>query len=486
MLASGTDAELTWWLAYALLQTGRIEEARPLVAQYQRLEGGESPLSRLLAALRDERTGRPTHALAGLEWARDRLSPRWQGMVHSAVGRCQEALGDEPRALVAYRRASQFDPDAVVPRLAVARLLLNRSPEDAVAEIERGLARSPDEPGLLVALAGARLRQQAARPAVRRDWADLDRALACADKASPRSPALLLMKADRLALVAGPDQVIGYLERAARENPRGAAVARSLADHLAQVGRRAEALQVLERAAAPEACGDTASLRVARAGLLIELGRGREACADLVRGADRLPAADRAQVWETSGRHLSARGDVAGAREAYQAWARLLPDDPRPRLVLLELALEGNDEAEAGSLLQSLREFDGPHDVAWRLGQAAALLRKSRAQGGPENRRDPVLEEAAELIDLVLIDAPNCRPRTCSAGRCWSVAAGSTRPSPRIIEHASTAARPPCPASWACSSAASATTTWCASLHPRSRQRGRNSPPRRRPGGPVF
>ena len=54
MTSAGTDAETSWWLAYALIQIGRVAEAKPLIGQYRRLAGLESPKLRFLEAVLDE------------------------------------------------------------------------------------------------------------------------------------------------------------------------------------------------------------------------------------------------------------------------------------------------------------------------------------------------------------------------------------------------------------------------------------------------
>ena len=70
-IAGGSDAELSWRLAYVLLQLGRVEDAEPLISQFRRVvgltpEGGEPTTAIYLEALR---SSRPT--------ARPRRSPGW-------------------------------------------------------------------------------------------------------------------------------------------------------------------------------------------------------------------------------------------------------------------------------------------------------------------------------------------------------------------------------------------------------------------------
>lgn len=402
----GTDSDLTWWLAHALLQMGRIAEARPLVAQFRRLSGDETqPLYRVLQAELDEKTGRPTRAILALEWARDRVGDYWQAMVQMALGRCYEAIWDETRALAAYRRAYQIDPRLSDPRIAAARLL-RAKPDDAILEIERGLSQAPADPTLRNALAETRFRQQAARPAGDRSWTEFDRAMAQALASSPNSSSLLLMQSDRLALAGDLVGATSLVAKGTEKAPRNAALWTTWAEGLHRAGRTGEALKVLERASAPSAAGDRAPIRIARARLLLSQGRGREARDLLVRGEEALPTADRPMLWEALGRLDIVLGDVAGARAAFAGWARILPDDPRPRLALLDLAETVGDDATIRANVAVLREIGGPEDIAWRLSRAQELIRARTASDQPLSRRDPRLDEASRLLDTVLVDAP--------------------------------------------------------------------------------
>lgn len=415
----GTDADLTWWLAHALLRMGRVAEARPLVVQYRRLSGDEAqPLCRLLQAELDEKTGRPDRAIVGLLGARDKIGHFWQAMVHMALGRCYEATWDQARALAAYRRAGQIEPRLSEPRIAAARLLGAR-PDEAARELERGLAQAPDDPALRLALVEARLRQEAARPMPDRSWDRFDLALARARDVSPGHSALLLLQADRLALADDVPGAVALLEEGVARIPRNASLWIAMAEGLDRLGRPAEALRALDRAADAGAAGDGAPIRLARARLLLARGRGREARDGLVRGEGALPSSDRAAIQEALGRILAARGDARSARLAFSRWARLMPEDPRPRLALLELALSAGDAASVRATVEALRESGGTQDIAWRLCRAQELLWDRAAPDRPPSRRDPGLEEAGRLLEAVLLDAPEVPAAHLLRGRVF-------------------------------------------------------------------
>ncbi len=403
--SSGTSDEMTWWLAYSLLQIGRVAEARPLLSQYKRLAYEGAPLLRFLEALQDERNGKPAQAIATLGQIRNRLEPRWETLVLIARGRCYEALWDETKALDAYARAIQSDPFALVPRLAVARLRLKRDYDGALDDLRRALDMIPGDPAIQIALASALLHKEAARPASRRSWSEFDAALAKLAAALPDTTAVRLLQVDRLSLSGREADALKLLTETAEKAPGRTPVALALANALSSRGEHARALEVLRRAASPAAAGDQAGLRIAQARTLVALNRGREAREALVLGAETLPSSDQSQVWTAVGQIETARGDADAARRAYTEWARLVPDDPRPRLVLFDLAFEQADEPAIHALVDEIRKVSGVKELTYRLARAKELLWERDASHPPEGSRDTSLEEAANLVEGVLSDA---------------------------------------------------------------------------------
>ncbi len=186
----GTSADLTWWLSYSLLRLGRVEDAKPLLNQYLRLVGDETdPRLLLLRALMAESSGQPAEAVQILEELQPKLGGPLQEKLYLALGRCYLALEDRDKALDALRQATRHaQAGSVQPRLTLARTLMQqqRDPDAAISAIKEGLAASPNEPELLIALAEAQLSRQKALPAAQRRWAVFDAALARAAKAAPR------------------------------------------------------------------------------------------------------------------------------------------------------------------------------------------------------------------------------------------------------------------------------------------------------------
>ena len=423
--SSGTDADLSWWLAYALLQMDRIDEAETLIRQYGRLAGERTPLYGLLEAIREERTGRPAQAARRLERLVDLVGPHWAVTANLTLGRSYEALYDDKKAETAYRRAIQVDPKAVEPRLALAKLKLKTRAIDAVEELDKALQEIPGDPALKVALAGAFLRVQSELPLERRRWAGFDDAYRAAAAAAGDATAASLMLADRLTLSGQPEKSLEVLRKAAETTPKSASIAVALADSLSRRNQPNEAKDVLERALAPEAAGDQATLRIARARVLSANNEGRKAREALTKDLDRLPVPDRIQVMIALAQIDTAKGNFEAARRHYETWSRLAPKDPRPRLILLELALDQSgdkpvDDKEIKDILKDLNAATGgtekveSNDIAYRLAQAKVMLYYHRSGKPLVSAVDSskmidsgiLLKQAEQLVDAVLFEAP--------------------------------------------------------------------------------
>ena len=440
-VVGGSDADLSWWLAYALFQMNRVNDAIPLVKQYQRFASNEDPKLRFLEALLYERTGRPSRALAILESIPQRIDNRYEGLIALARGRCSEALWDESKAQDAYSAALKIDPSSVVARLALAKLKLRKRPDEALNEIERGLRLDPENPALRIALAGVRLRFESAKPVARRLWDDFDRDWHSAVEKSPTNSALALMWADRLSLAGKEQDAVKFLEEAVAKSPKSAAVSVALAHGFLRLGKPEKAREVLNLAMTANGAGDQAGLRIARAAALTAQYQGREARKTLIDNVGRLPLSEQILVWMTAGQLDTARGDLAAARADYERWTEINANDPRPLLVLLELELNDGNEPKIRENVEKLlklaresirltgeaRELAAKTDLTYMIARAKELLWQADnpnlveifgSEAGRvkledaakskrlEAERSKKIAEAAKLSDSIVFEAP--------------------------------------------------------------------------------
>ena len=405
VLTSGNDLDLSFRLAWVLLQLGRVDEARPLMEQVRRLSGGDKPsaLSRYLDALALLQTKQPASALGILEDLRTTLE-KGQGNLLAplcmTIARCYETARDEPKALEAYRAAAAAQPRLAEAHLSAARLMTSIAGPDAGAqELAEALKKIPDNPQILLGLARARLLKQR--------WVDADELLKRAEKVAPGAPGLIVLRADHLAGTGRLDEAVKLVGRAAQQVDRkNLALWLAYANGLARQGRFSDALQALERAAAPDAAGDRAAIRVARARLLQQAGRGRQARQELEREVSGLPPAERPELMKARVELLNLQGDRPAALAAMHQWSALAPEDPQPALALLDLALSTNDGPAAAAAIKALaaiHQGDGAYEF---IGRAFEALRAAADPALAADARPARLDEADRLVGKVLALAP--------------------------------------------------------------------------------
>ena len=436
-LAGGGDADLSWRLAYVLLQLGRVDEAEPLIGQFRRLVGGESPTpaTRYLVGLKLMKQNRPVEALAELEKGRIQVPGALKAQYYYAMGQCREATRDEVKALDDYQVAQEADPRLAAPRLARARLLQAGRPEEAEAELRRGLAEAGDDPSLLAALARVELRKQVRLPVGRRSPGEVQALLERAKAAAPGSAGLALAQSEVMAASGRSEAAIDLLTEATKLNKNDLDLWLARVERLAQVGRIEEGLFVLDQASEPQAAGDHASLRILRARLLTNRGHGVQAREELVRDLDRIRPVERPQLWQALGELYSAQREPKNARKAFAEWCRLLPDDPLPWLLLLELAApDPSDDAQAlvRDARAALKRIGG---VYRNIGEATLLLRDpatSPSGASPKEEdakaRTVRFQEAERLIDRIEAEAPSGGSAPCSGAPSGSAGANRRRP----------------------------------------------------------
>ncbi|WP_145277192.1 tetratricopeptide repeat protein [Tautonia plasticadhaerens] len=402
----GANERLVLYLANALIESGNLAEAAPLVSRYKGLAGSESTYLYLLG-LYQQKAGEPAKAIDSFDGAERGINEALKPRMLVARGRCKLILGRGSDAIQDFRAAVAADPRSAQARLALVDALARGGVDRALVELREGIASAPESPELRRALLQILLAIQAARPANQRSWLDFDSALrdireqpALAD-----DPALTALQAQREMLDGRTDDAVALLETAVEAHPDASILWSTWVDTLVRAGRRADALSVLERASRPEAAGDSATYRVLRSQLLTQLGRGGEAIDLLVAGASTLPTDQRAPILQALGRMQSARGKLSEARNSYLAWQRLQPGSAAPTLALLELAIDTGNTEEAEAALRDLRGSSEDPGLPYRLGYAEYLLRIPGGDRGERAKKaleqlEPILAEGSQTAKL--------------------------------------------------------------------------------------
>jgi tetratricopeptide (TPR) repeat protein len=94
-----------------------------------------------------------------------------------------------------------------------------------------------------------------------------------------------------------------------------------------------------------------------------------------------MPTHDRAHVLGELALVWNQAGDAREAERLWREQARLQPHNLRPRLLLLDLALQRGGEEALPPLVRDLRSLEGEDGVLWRYGEAARLVLRAKTKG---------------------------------------------------------------------------------------------------------
>jgi tetratricopeptide (TPR) repeat protein len=405
----GSDAELTWRLAWVLLRMGRVRDAEPLMAQYNRLVNGSTvepkPEYRYLVALAYLQRGNADDAIKELEAIRDKINRDLLAAHLVTLGGAYEGVREDAKALDAYTRATKLDGAGAQPWIAIARIQLSSDVDTAVETLKRGLIAVPDDPTMLVLLAQVLLQREVARPEPRRNWKEFLGYLEIARKNAPKAPDVAQLTADYLAVTGQSDECLKLLKGSTEaSNSPGLWLARVNA--LGRLGRQSEALAVLDEAV--KKAGDNAAFRITRARFLIDLGQVTAARTVLKDGLDKLPTDQWPQLFKALGDYYRDRNDILAARKAYDEWLKLKPDSPEPYLALFEMARSKGHSPEMSAQLDAMKKVLGEKSLYWKTARAEYLLQvkpKEPANTAPEDKER--LADAENVIKEITATAPS-------------------------------------------------------------------------------
>lgn len=301
------------------------------------------------------------------------------------LGKVADRLGDHRRALQMYQAALEQDATNATARAGVARIYLFAGfPEKALELVEPGLAKTPDEPDLLVV-----------RGAVRARLGDLAAAVADAERAVTLSP----KHDDAIALLASlqmrqerPEAARKLLEGAIQALPESTDLRLILADIYRQAGDLPGAERMIREVVALQP--DQPSHRYALARFLDANGRVDEAVDVLRDAVTRMP--DDMQAKSALINLLAARKSPEAAEKELLAFVGKSPKDMPLRLQLGDFYNGHGRTAEAAEVYAEIVERDGtgPQGLAARNRLAAAAVADKR------------IDEASRLVSEILEENP--------------------------------------------------------------------------------
>jgi tetratricopeptide (TPR) repeat protein len=367
-------------LAELYLDQRQAAEARPLL-DWVRNHAKSAGLFDYLQGRFLMLDGQWDEALGKLLAARGQLglNSEWASAVCSCLGQCFEQLGEPEQQLAAYRSAVVNNPGNLRARLELGKTMLAcRMVDDAAVEL-RNLTLLPQAPPeSWVTLGCALIERLQRRPGNNAQWKELDDVLEQAARATPDAVDLACLRALRLMLQEQTDAALALLQKSIKERPGEVQLRITHADLLLRQGKTGEALTVLEQARAHLGPKFLVQQALARFWTRVGGSQAHLTLAQMAMQPGELTRTEMIRLLRELAGGLLQLGDKRGAETVGKQLADLQPKDLRPRIMLFDLALADNRDADTLRLLDEMRRIEGEDGVYWRAGEAARWIHLAR------------------------------------------------------------------------------------------------------------
>lgn len=397
--------EIRWAQANLHLDAGELDKARDAAHKLRDLPGTETAQNFLQARMLMQQN-------LWFESARafERLEPTLKSsrdlslQVSLYLGICYEQMNEPAKQLAAFRKVVELDPQNPLARRGIAMAHWALGATDLALQSLRETATLTRD-----AKDGSRSRVELTRMMLlaemkkeTRNWSALERELDAADKESPDSLELLTLRAEMLHQQGKQAQARELLTNAMPTHGKKSQL--SLA--LASLHERADDLKEAERVLSE--APDTMEVRLARA--RVWAAKKDPSQVDKLKslevGAEKFESDDRARLMHGL---AMAHFQLDQAKEAERLWWHIttLPrhgDNIRVRFLLLDLAIQQNDEAAMQRVLENLQKVE----VTPKAGEGAlyrfglALKYNWQARHGKKE----MAQEARKLLTMVEADRP--------------------------------------------------------------------------------
>jgi tetratricopeptide (TPR) repeat protein len=273
---------------------------------------------------------------------------------------------------------------------------------------------------------------------------DVTRALTEAGLAKAPFAELQLMRVEYLVALQKFDDARALLQDARKKDPKNIDFVVAIAVLAARQGQIDEARRVLDDA--DTEFGDKSELRLARMQFLstYDSTGATKALQGLADGLDRFSSADQAKLLRGI---AEAHQSLGNTDEAKQFWKQLAQhpqhrQDARVRLLLLDQAMQSNDEAGVTDALEQIHKIEGDQGTLWRYADAVQRIwLKKRGKSANLDETHGLLEQvlkarpdwpAALLALAELEDLRGDHPR---AAELYRTAFAMSRRNPLVLNH---------------------------------------------------
>jgi tetratricopeptide (TPR) repeat protein len=388
------DVELHWLLANFLAEKGDTVDLQAQIEELQRLK--YSPiLVEFLEAYqqvnsKDWQSARQT--LVKLQAPLDR-DPNWKARLNNLLARCYGQLGDRERERDAYRRALDAKPEDIPARLGLAGTMVSRGEIEEAIEAYRKVAdQVPQAWSPLAHLLIARNQQLSPS---QRNWTEITKLAKRVNDFAPNSSEWVLLQVDVLLAEGNIADARKLLAEARSKSPQNVELYVKLAEVLRRQHRYAEAGSLLDQA---QKVGDTVGLRLERAQLLVAQGAAElsKSLGGLAANSREFSPDDRLRLLKTLAAEFIRLNDVPQAEKLLLDVVGLDRNNLEPRLSLLELAFQANNNDLIKTRLKELKEVDGSDGPTARYQEIRYTL--WRAESATDTEEQKALRSNARLL----------------------------------------------------------------------------------------
>jgi tetratricopeptide (TPR) repeat protein len=395
------QVDLLWNLTRLLIEDAKLDEARQTMEQLGRA-GCPQPLVGYLEARSELVRGLWLTASHRFESLRAELTP-WPDLVKQTdfwLGQCYQQLGNADQQLSSFRRALEVDPFWVPARMGVAGALLSVGRVDEALEELLQVMKMDKAPAVgWLQLAQVAILRNLRLSRSDRDWTQTEQFLDRAEHAEPGSVSVTILRAEVLVAqdrVKEAEKLLGEAQGKKPESVELRLTLAALAERQRDWERTVKLLEATERD-----LGDGVPLRLARANYLV-LRFGKEAgpqVRPLAEKTAKLPKGQLSQLWGGLAAVSLQIGDFAQARQLCRRLADADPNNLRAWLLLFDLALRAEDDADLGRVLQQIERIEGRGPL-WQYGRAVHLVLQAKTG------KDQPLVEALELLTKAVLARP--------------------------------------------------------------------------------
>ena len=286
-----------------------------------------------------------------------------------------------------------------------ALVTLGRS--DEALELYRKIL--PQAPSVLIDITRLTIVKNLRLPLHRRNWNEVEQALAACGRLKPAPSDLPALRAQCLAAQGDFTKAHGILNASLLDDPSQVEVWIALADLVDGNEKSKETLTILDKAQAK--LGDKVKIRRARSAYWAKRpgAVARQAWAQVETGWDqaKFSSDEKANLLRGLARSYAQWDAITEVKRIWKQLAELRPWDLGVQLVLFDLALQDENEKGMSSIIENLKNLEKSEGTLWQYAQASRLIwREEQKERKKEELDNASLIEARQL----LAKAANLRP----------------------------------------------------------------------------